>query len=251
MGAEMPSRYRGNLGSLLAWASEHAIYEKEDHTKRIPKEVALFKKTNALPTEQELAQKYRLAPHEAKRLFAALKRRISKEKRSVREALEALQGVPSEANIGEDTTGAEHAEREAASHSVLPSAAVSASEKLTPSVAESAYQSLQSLRERHGDEIRERGEQTSIAEGFIYLVTHPLFAGWVKAGMTIDFEQRLATYNIADPLSRFTLRAVRWVPNRRSAETLLLERFAKVATQTSGEWFLIPLDEAWYVFLED
>lgn len=244
----MSSRYGGNLGSL--WASDRAIYQREDHSKRIPKEVARFKKTNALPTEQELAQKYRLAPHEAKRLLAAVKRRISKEKRIVEAALVALHNA-SEAEIPRDASSTDDTQQVVESHNAPALEVAGRPEKLTPIASGSAYVALQSLRERHGDEIRERGEQTAIAEGFVYLVTHPLFDGWVKAGMTIDFEQRLTTYNVADPLSRFTLVAVRWVSNRRVAETILLERLSEMAMQSRGEWFLMSLEEATDVFLTD
>lgn len=243
----MSSHYRGNLGSL--WASDRAIYQREDHSKRVPKEVARFKKTNALPTEHELAQKYHLAPHEAKRLLEAVKRKIKKEERTVREALAAFNSVPSAADSAKETIGAESTQQEAVGSSALAQKIASAIERRTPLAEGSAYLALQSLRERHCDEIREHGEQTAIAEGFVYLVTHPVFDGWVKAGMTIDFEQRLTTYNVADPLSRFTLAAVRWVPNRRLAERLLLERLAETATQSRGEWFLMQLDEATRVFL--
>lgn len=72
-----------------------------------------------------------------------------------------------------------------------------------------------------------------------------------RKSMTIDFEQRLTTYNVADPLSRFTLVAVRWVPNRRLAEVFLLERLAETATQSRGEWFLMPLEDATGIFVAD
>lgn len=245
----MSSRYSGNLGSL--WASDRSIYQRENHSKRIPKEVARFNKTNALPTEQELAQKYHLAPHEAKRLLDAVKRKINKEKRIAREALAAVKGVAPDPHTAEDATGTEGTAKEKEAARASPPQIESAPEERTPLGVEGAYPALRSLRERHGDEIRERGEQTVIAEGFVYLVTHPLFDGWVKAGMTIDFEQRLTTYNVADPLSRFTLVAVRWVPNRRLAEVLLLERLAETATQSRGEWFLMPLEDATGVFVAD
>lgn len=68
----------------------------------------------------------------------------------------------------------------------------------------------------------------------MYLVTHPLFGGRVKAGMTMDFEVRLGVYNVSDPLSRFEYLAVKWVPNRRQAEIKLLARLAATKTQHSA-----------------
>jgi len=117
-----------------------------------------------------------------------------------------------------------------------------------PTVALAHQVALQRLRERCGQELRVQGEQTAIPEGFLYLVTHPQFKGWVKAGMTIDYEQRLATYNIADPLARFELAAVRWVSDRRASERQLLCRLANVAKESRGEWFKLSLSEASAVF---
>jgi hypothetical protein len=107
---------------------------------------------------------------------------------------------------------------------------------------------LQKIRLQHGVEIRQHGEQTAIQEGFVYLVQHPLFAGWIKAGMTVDFELRMATYNVADPLSRFVLSRLKWAENRRQAEIGLMEALACVAEQRSGEWFKMDFERACIVF---
>lgn len=100
---------------------------------------------------------------------------------------------------------------------------------------------LQDIRNRYSDEIRVHGEQTLVREGFVYLVTHPCFSGWVKAGMTIDFELRMGTYNVSDPLSRFELSAVKWTPDRRSAERELLVALNDSAEEMRGEWARIEL----------
>lgn len=107
---------------------------------------------------------------------------------------------------------------------------------------------LADIRGRFEVEIRTKGEQTSVKEGFVYLVTHPSFEGWVKAGMTIDYEVRLSTYNVADPLSRFELMAAKWVADRRNAEKKLLARLAQTADERRGEWVRIELTEAVKVF---
>lgn len=107
---------------------------------------------------------------------------------------------------------------------------------------------LEDIRRRFGDEIRQRGEQTAVKEGFIYLVTHPCFEGWVKAGMTIDYELRLGTYNVADPLSRYEMVAIKWVDNRREAEMQLLEALGLSASEVRGEWMRIESDSAMAIF---
>jgi hypothetical protein len=111
-----------------------------------------------------------------------------------------------------------------------------------------AHTVLQKIRLLHGVDIRQHGEQTAIQEGFVYLVQHPLFAGWVKAGMTVDFELRMATYNVADPLSRFVMSRVKWAENRRQAEIALMEALGCVAEQRNGEWFKMDFERACFVF---
>lgn len=108
---------------------------------------------------------------------------------------------------------------------------------------------LEDIRRRYGDEIRQRGEQTSAREGFVYLVIHPCFEGWVKGGMTIDYEQRLGMYNTSDPLSRFEYAELTWVPDRRQAERVLLASLQEIADETRGEWSRIGLQDALRVFV--
>lgn len=107
---------------------------------------------------------------------------------------------------------------------------------------------LADIRLRYGDEVRNIGEQTSAKEGFVYLVTHPCYSGWVKAGMTIDFEFRLATYNTSDPLSRFEYVEIAWTPDRRDAERQLLTALQRIAAETRGEWFRMSLRDAMTTF---
>lgn len=120
--------------------------------------------------------------------------------------------------------------------------------KDTRSFSEQFQVILADIRKRYGDEIRQSGEQTSVQEGFIYLVTNLCFPGWVKAGMTIDFELRIGTYNTSDPLSRFEYAKLSWTPNRRTAERKLLAALQNTALETRGEWFKIQLQEAAIVF---
>ena len=103
---------------------------------------------------------------------------------------------------------------------------------------------LEDIRKRYGEEIRLHGEQTAVREGFVYLVTHPCFSGWVKAGMTIDYEMRMRTYNICDPLSRFELFSAKWAKDRRLAEKDLLEKLNSLAHEMRGEWARIELEVA-------
>jgi len=108
---------------------------------------------------------------------------------------------------------------------------------------------LATIRAKYGDEIRIRGEQVKFLEGFVYLLVNPSFPGWIKVGMTIDYEKRLRAYNIPnDPHQAFTFITVKWTHDRRSHEKELLGRFAGVADRSNGEWFKIEVDKALSLF---
>jgi hypothetical protein len=107
-----------------------------------------------------------------------------------------------------------------------------------------AYTKLLDIRKMYANEIKIHGEQTSILEGFIYLITNDAFLGWVKVGMSIDYEKRLAVYNQYDPGNGFKIETVKWVPNRRTAELNLIEKLEKLAYSAKGEWFKIDKEKA-------
>ena len=68
--------------------------------------------------------------------------------------------------------------------------------------------------------------------------------------MTIDYEQRLSTYNTSDPLSRFEYAELAWVPDRRNAERVLLAALQEITDETRGEWFRSDVQDALRVFRE-
>lgn len=189
---------------------------------RIAEEVKRARANNRLPTVAEVQARYQFTEAAAEKFIHATKR--------------ALQKPP--------TTKTSKSSPRTKEPNVPPP-------ELTPTTVSSAHYLkavLDDIRRRFGDEIRQRGEQTSVKEGFVYLVTHPCFEGWVKAGMTIDYELRLGTYNVADPLSRFEMVTIKWVKNRREAETLLLEALRPLSKDIRGEWARIPLDLAIVAF---
>lgn len=102
--------------------------------------------------------------------------------------------------------------------------------------------------EKRKNEDRINGTQTSIKEGFVYLVKNVVYPGWIKAGMTIDYEDRLRTYNLYTPDNNFEMLGVRWVADRRMIETILLEELSKVAVKVKGEWFKIDESLALEIF---
>ena len=76
--------------------------------------------------------------------------------------------------------------------------------------------------------------------GFVYAITNPAWPEWVKVGMTIDIEERLAAYQVYSPQKDYSeLHSVR-VADRRASEGLA-HRLASDASsaEPSGEWFQI------------
>ena len=113
-----------------------------------------------------------------------------------------------------------------------------------------SYDKLCCIKKQYTDEIRIHGEQTLIQEGFVYLITNPSWNGWIKAGMTIDYQSRLNTCNINDPYGNYNYLSLKWVENRRQSEQLLLETLTTSSINRKGEWFQISKDEATKIFCE-
>ncbi len=225
--------YRGNIGTIMA--SDFALYHgREDHRKRIPNIVRSIGKTGITPTASELARRYSITAEEAKKLLTAVKRQLPKIRTDalVQEQVHTERQVVRSPQVSVHETSASDEGQAVPENPVMPHMTTI----------------LTDIRNRYGDEIRAHGEQTAISEGFVYLVEHELFVGWVKAGMTIDFETRLCTYNVSDPFSRFRFITLQWVKNRRKAELHLLKLLAEGSAEQAGEWFRIGTSEAKDIF---
>lgn len=81
-------------------------------------------------------------------------------------------------------------------------------------------------------------------EGYIYLLIHPLFSGWVKCGMAKDLKKRLSVYNTGDPLKRFSFLCHKKVKCRKTSENTLIKIFFNVSDEKSEEWFKVDLNKA-------
>jgi predicted GIY-YIG superfamily endonuclease len=113
-----------------------------------------------------------------------------------------------------------------------------------------SYEKLCHIKQKYEEEIRIHGEQTRIQEGFVYIMKNPSWNGWIKAGMTIDYQSRLRTYNVNDPHEKFNFLCLKWVENRRDAEIELLSELNKVSDIRNGEWFCISDEEASKIFYD-
>lgn len=72
--------------------------------------------------------------------------------------------------------------------------------------------------------------------GIVYLVSNPVFEGYLKIGMTKDLNGRMKTYQTCDPLRRFKVEHWKIVENAKTAETLLLKHYKIDIAE--GEWAL-------------
>lgn len=84
-------------------------------------------------------------------------------------------------------------------------------------------------------------EKTS--EGEVYIITNPIFDGWVKIGMAIDAEDRCKGYQMYDPLKRYKVVYSVTVKDRRKAETAAHREATRIA-ERSGEWFKMSVGQA-------
>jgi hypothetical protein len=109
---------------------------------------------------------------------------------------------------------------------------------------------LNSIREYLKSSDRKIGEQTEIKEGFVYLVENEVYPGWIKVGMTIDYESRIGTYNIYDPFNKFKFVSLSFVKDRRSKEQELIEIFKIHSLSIKGEWFKIEKQKVVDLFIK-
>ncbi len=112
------------------------------------------------------------------------------------------------------------------------------------------------LIESHLERIRQAVKDTKVGkearsdikDGFIYLIENKHFPGWVKCGMTMDYVDRLATYNVCDPTNSFKYIDIRYTQNRRLSENLLIEKLSNTNPERNGEWFKIEKEYVINIF---
>lgn len=220
--------YRGMMQKL---ADNVGLYAQRSFKHYVDREIKLYKQKGTITVVEKLQQKYSISLRDAKYIHRLVRRRITSLERGIEKVKEF-----------------EHKQRLKRQRAVTVVALESKSSK-PQKVPESLLAvTLEAVRGLAGEELKIKGEQVSLSEGFIYILTHENYSGWVKAGMTIDYEMRLAVYNTSDPLCRFEFKALRPVPRRREAEQFLLSRLADKAEEQRGEWFKMPLKEALDVF---
>ena len=95
---------------------------------------------------------------------------------------------------------------------------------------------------------RNIGTHVNLTDGFVYIAINPVYGGWFKVGMTLDYEERISTYNTSCPFDGFKMLVVAYVSDRRAKEVELLAIFADHALRSKGEWFEITKEKAIALF---
>lgn len=86
--------------------------------------------------------------------------------------------------------------------------------------------------------------KTQTSEGFLYLVTHEVWPGWVKIGKTINPTDRLRRYQTSDPTRSFQMAHVEPAKDHHYAEYVLKQRLIQAGWERTSEWFFVPLNVA-------
>ena len=178
-GKKTAGSYEGNAGQLLDYGNTHTS-PRALRALRVNKEVNLAHKKGQVATLPEIQARHNFTEEAAQSFL-----------RSVQRAMRSKAGSKLPAGV----TRPAPAPTLISNPAPVPAQALGLELITHEGPAAALRERLQAIRARYGDEIRVRGEQTAAREGFVYLVTHPCFEGWVKAGMTIDYELRMAAYN--------------------------------------------------------
>lgn len=91
--------------------------------------------------------------------------------------------------------------------------------------------------------INARGANTIESSGFVYLLIHPIYNGWVKIGSTLDLQKRLSTYQTSDPQRRYQIHSYFAVDDRLAIEKWILYVLGK-KYKISGEWVNCDISDA-------
>ena len=81
-------------------------------------------------------------------------------------------------------------------------------------------------------------------DGYVYIISNPIWVGWCKIGMAIDAEDRLNSYQTSSPFRDYVLDYSKYFSNRRNAEAIAHRNVGKIANKRQGEWFHCTLEDA-------
>ena len=77
--------------------------------------------------------------------------------------------------------------------------------------------------------------------GYIYIISNPAHAGWLKVGVTEDITARLHVYQTSDPKRAYKVEYYIQHPDCFAAEKQVKEMMRHFAKQQRNEWFEVDL----------
>ncbi len=80
--------------------------------------------------------------------------------------------------------------------------------------------------------------------GYLYIVTNPSHAGWVKIGVTEDIQSRLHVYQTGDPKRQYKMEFYIQHPDAYKAEKDIKQMMHYFAKSWKNEWFECDLQTA-------
>jgi hypothetical protein len=95
-----------------------------------------------------------------------------------------------------------------------------------------------------GEGLFETSNASSIAEGYVYIITNKAWPDWVKIGMAIDAEDRCNGYQTSSPFRDYVLEYSVTTEDRRKSERQAHKKAKKLASETNGEWFKLDVETA-------
>jgi len=90
----------------------------------------------------------------------------------------------------------------------------------------------------------EKAKQSTDPRGFVYVITNPIYPGYVKIGKAFDVENRLNGYQTYDPFRRYSLEGSKYFDVRAKAEDDLKVLLSGYKGDAQGEWFRVSVETA-------
>lgn len=75
---------------------------------------------------------------------------------------------------------------------------------------------------------------------WVYVLTHPLFPGYVKVGQTNNLDKRLSQYQTGCPASLYRMHSATWSDNASAFAFGVYDRLESF--RCSGEWFQVDVE---------
>lgn len=87
-------------------------------------------------------------------------------------------------------------------------------------------------------------KNTSDLSGYVYMITNPVWTGFVKIGSAVDVQHRLSGYNTGDPNRAYVCQYSKKFSDRIKMERIIHKTLINYRVGINkNEWFEIPIDE--------